>query len=102
MLITVVKDNSSKDNPFRRMSVKKLVSLNDISNQTIPKITLEIEKLDNLNNLRNLISEKGSTYVKIVVNNNSKNLVFELSERRKINPNILKLLKKEPYLKKIN
>jgi len=63
---------------------------------------IKIEKLENLKNFSNLISEKGNTNVKIVVKNNSKNLIFELSEKRKINPEILKSLKNEPYLKKIN
>jgi len=58
--------------------------------------------LENLKKLKDLISEKGDTNVKIVVQNNSKNLIFELSEKRKINPKILKSLKNEPYLKRIN
>jgi len=101
-LITVLKDLSNLNNRFKRISVRKLVSLNEISNQSIPKITFEIEKLENLKNFSNLISEKGNTNVKIVVKNNSKNLIFELSEKRKINPEILKSLKNEPYLKRIN
>ena len=101
-LITVLKDLSNQNNRFKRTSVKKLVSLNEISKQSIPNITFEIEKFENLNNFSNLISKKGNTNVKIVVKNNSKNLVFELSEKRKINPEILKSLKNKPYLMKIN
>ena len=101
-LITVLKDLSNQNNRFKRTSVRKLVSLNEISEQSIPKITFEIEKLENLNNFSNLISKKGNTNVKIVIKNNSKNLIFELSEKRKIDPKILKSLKNEPYLKRIN
>jgi DNA polymerase-3 subunit alpha len=101
-LITVLKDLSNQNNRFKRMSVRKLASLNEISEQSIPNITFEIEKLENLNNFSNLISKKGNTNVKIVIKNNSKNLIFELSEKRKINPEILKSLKNEPYLKRIN
>ena len=64
--------------------------------------TFEIEEVDNLKKLKDLISERGDTNVKIVVQYNSKNLIFELSEKRKINPEILKSLKNEPYLKRIN
>ncbi len=101
-LITVLKDLSNKNNRFKRINVRKLVSLNEISNQSISKITFEIEKLDNLRNFSNLIFEEGNTIVKIIINNNSKNLIFELSKKRKINPKILKSLKNEPYLKRIN
>ena len=101
-LITVLKDLSNQNNRFKRTSVKKLVSLNEIFKQSITNVTFEIEKLENLKNFSNLISKKGNTNVKIVVKNNSKNLIFELSEKRKINPEILKSLKNEPYLKRIN
>ena len=102
VLITVLKDFTNRDNRFRRINVKKLVSLSDISNQSIPKITFEIENMENLKIFSNFISEKGSTNVKIVVLNKPKNLTFELSEKRKINPKILKSLKNEGYLKRIN
>jgi len=101
-LITVLKDLSNQNNRFKRVNIRKLVSLNEITNQSIPKITFEIEKLDNLRNFSNLISEEGKTIVKIIIKNNSKNLIFELSKKRKINPKILKSLKNEPYLKRIN
>jgi DNA polymerase-3 subunit alpha len=102
LLITVVKDISNQANRFKRISVRKLVSLGEISKYSIPKITFEIEEVDNLKKLKDLISERGDTNVKIVVQYNSKNLIFELSEKRKINPEILKSLKNEPYLKRIN
>ena len=102
VLITVLKDLTNRDNRFRRISVKKLVSLSDISNHSIPKITFEIENMENLKVFSHLISEKGNTNVKIVVLNKPKNLTFELTEKRKINTKILKSLKKEGYLKRIN
>ena len=102
VLITVLKDLTNRDNRFRRIGVKKLVSLSDISNHSIPKIIFEIENMENLKVFSHLISEKGNTNVKIVVLNKPKNLTFELSEKRKINPKILKSLKKEGYLKRIN
>ena len=101
-LITVLKDLSNQNNRFKRINVRKLVSLNEIITQSMPKITFEIEKLENLRNFSNLISEEGNTNVKIIIKNNSKNLIFELSKKRKINPKILKSLKNEPYLKRIN
>ena len=102
LLITVIKDIGNQANRFKRISVRKLVSLGEISKYSIPKITFEIEEVDNLKKLKDLISEKGNTNVKIVVKNNSKNLIFELSKKRKINPKILKSLKNELYLKRIN
>ncbi len=101
-LITVLKDTVNQNNRFKRTSVRKIVSLSEIFKQSIPKITFELEKVDNLKNLESLISETGTTSVRIIVRNNSKNLTFELSKKRKIDPKIIKSLKNEPYLKKIN
>jgi DNA polymerase-3 subunit alpha len=101
-LITVLKDLSNQNNRFKKTSVRKLVSLNEIFKQSIPNITFEIERLENLKDFSNLISKKGNSNVKIVVKNNSKNLIFELSEKREINAEILKSLKNKPYLKGIN
>ena len=101
VLITILRDISNQDNRFKRISVRKLVDLDEINNQSIPKITLEINEIESLEKLSSLISEKGSTNVHIIVQENSKNLIFELSEKRKINPKILKSLKNEPYLKRI-
>ena len=52
--------------------------------------------------LSHLIGIKGDTNVKIKVKNGNKDLVFELADKRKINKDILKILKKEPYLKRIS
>ena len=102
LLITVIKDIKNQENRFKRLNVRKIVSLNELSQQNIKKITFQIEKLENLDSFAKLISEKGNTDVKIVVLNDSKNLTFELSGKRKINPQVLKTLKNMAYLKRIN
>ena len=101
LLITVLKDNSNQENRFRRITVVNLANLNESISQNISKVTFQLEKLENLEKFSNLISEKGNTDVKVVILNKTKNLTFKLKERRKIDPKILKLLKNEPFLKKI-
>ena len=102
MLVTVLKDVNNQENRFKRLSVKKIISLNEINKKSLETITFEIEKLENLKRLSNLISEKGDTKVKVKIVNNSENLTFELSQNRKINKEILKTLKNETYLKRMN
>ena len=102
MLITVLRDVVNQENRYRRLNVKKIVSLHEIYKQSFKTITFEVEKIENLKHLSNLISKRGETKVKIKVLNNSENLTFELSENRKINKEILKTLKNETYLKTIN
>jgi DNA polymerase-3 subunit alpha len=102
LLITVIKDKSNSENRFKRINVKKIVNLKELSNISFKNITLEISNYDNLEILSNIISEKGDTNVKIKIENNKKNMIFELTNKRKINKDILRILKKEPYLKRIS
>ena len=95
----VINDGQRNDFVVERYADRQ-VSIRDMSGTSLPEEKLE--KLENLKKLKDLISEKGNTNVKIVVKNNSKNLIFELAKKRKINPEILKSLKNEPYLKRIN
>jgi len=102
ILITAIKDISNSDNRFKRVNVKKIVNLKDLSNISFDNITLEISNYDNLEILSNIIAEKGDTNVKIKIETDKKNMIFELSNKRKINKDIVRILKKEPYLKRIS
>jgi hypothetical protein len=102
LLITVLRDKGNEENRFKRINVRKLVSLKEFSNKSFSNIVLEISNYDNLEKLSHLIETKGETNVKIKVKSDNKDLVFELADKRKINKDILKILKKEPYLKRIS
>ena len=102
LLITAIRDTSNSDNRFKRINVKKIVSLKELSKISLSNITIEISDYNNLEGLSKIIYEKGETIVKIKVENNEKKMLFELSNKRKINKDILRILKKEPYLKRIS
>ena len=102
LLITVLRDKGNEENRFKRINVRKLISLKEFSNKSFSNIVLEISNYDNLEKLSHLIETKGDTNVKIKVKSDNKDLVFKLADKRKINKDILKILKKEPYLKRIS
>ena len=52
--------------------------------------------------LYEVIKEKGSSKIKISINKDNKNYLFELKDKRKFDYETLKLLNKEQYIKKIN
>ena len=52
--------------------------------------------------LPGMCSDHMCSTTKPKVKNGNKDLVFELADKRKINKDILKILKKEPYLKRIS
>ena len=44
LLITLIKNNSSDDNKFKRINVKKIVSLNEVINKPINEVTFVVDE----------------------------------------------------------
>ena len=101
-LITVSKDISSQDDRFKRINVRKIISISDIINKSYTDILIEIDNTENLPKLSELISEKGDSSIKISIKNKEKNYVFELKNKRKFDYKTLKSLKNEDFIRKIN
>ena len=101
-LLTVIKDKENQENRFRRINVRKVMSLNDITKQSYTNVEIEIRNVDDLKKLYEAIKEKGDAKIKISIKNESKDYIFELKEKRKFDYQTLKNLNKEQYIKKIN
>ena len=70
-LITIIKDKQNQENRFRRISVRKIVSLEDIVKLSYNNVFIEIDNKENLKKLYDNIKEKGNSKIKI----SSKNMV---------------------------
>ena len=101
-LLTVIKDTSNQTNRFRRTNVRKIVSLDKIIKLDYNNVQIEIKDEDDLKKLYEVIKEKGNSKIKISINKEKKNYLFELSDKRKFDYETLKLLNKEHYIKKIS
>ena len=100
-LLTVIKDKENQENRFRRINVRKIVSLEDITKLNYNHVHIEIDKIDNLDKLYETIKDKGDSKINILVNANDKNYLFELKDKRKFDYETLKDLNKEQFIKKI-
>ena len=100
-LLTVIKDKENQENRFRRISVRKIVSLKEITKMGYNDVYIEINESDNLKKLYDAIKEKGNSKIKISINGKNKNYLFELKDKRKFDYETLKHLNKERYIKKI-
>ncbi len=100
-LITVLRDKENKENRFRRISVRKITNLEEIMELNYTNVHIEIDTSENLKYLYEKIKEKGSSKIKISINENEKDYLFELKDKRKFNYETLKHLNKEHYIKKI-
>ena len=101
-LLTVIKDKEHKENRFRRINVRKVVSFDKITKFSYDYVEIHMHNVDHLEKLYEVIKEKGSSKIKISINKKDKNYLFELKDKRKFDYETLKYLNKEHYIKKIN
>ena len=100
-LLTVIKDKENQENRFRRISVRKIIDLQEIININYSNVLIELDAVDNLNALYESIKQKGDSKIKISINKDDKNYLFELKDKRKFDYKTLKFLNRERYIKKI-
>jgi len=100
-LLTVIKDKENQENRFRRINVRKIVSLKEIAKLGYSDVYIEIDETNNLKKLYDAIKERGNSTIKISINDKNKNYLFELKDKRKFDYETLKYLNKEHYIKKI-
>ncbi len=101
-VLTVIRDKENQENRFRRINVRKIVSLEKITKLNYHNVQIEINDENNLRKLYEAIKEKGDSKIKISINKEKKNYLFELNDKRKFDYETLKLLNKEHYIKKIS
>jgi len=101
-ILTVIKDKENKDNRFRRINVRKVISLDEITKKNYSNVKIEVHNEDDLNKLYEAIKEKGDSKIEISIIKDDKNYLFELKDKRKFDYQILKYLNKERYIKKIS
>ena len=100
-LLTIIKDKENQENRFRRINVRKIISLEEIAKLNYSNVHIEINTSDSLRKLYESIKEKGDTKIQISIVEKNKNYLFELKDKRKFDYETLKYLNQEPYIKKI-
>ena len=101
-MLTVIKDKDNKDNRFRRINVRKVVSLDNIIKQNYNNVEIQMRNKEDLEKLYAVIKEKGNSKIKISFTIEDKKYLFELKDKRKFDYETLKYLNKEEYIKKIS
>ncbi len=101
-LLTVIKDKENQENRFRRINIRKVTSLDKITELNYSNVEIEMHDIDDLNKLYEVIKEKGNSKIKISIRKKEKNYLFELKDKRKFDYQTLKYLNKEDYIKKIS
>ena len=87
-----MKNYSDDDRSQRRINVKKMISLNEIVNKPIKKITFKFSDIKNIKKLRQMSKENGETEVNIILDKKDEILTFQLKDKRKVNTQLIKTL----------
>jgi len=95
LLISLLKDQSNEENRFKRINVKKIVLMKDLTNKPINKIRFKTKKKDYIEFILSLTNETGNTEVEIEIDDNETKLIFKLKNKRNIDRSMLKSLKKD-------
>ncbi len=101
LLITLNKNLSSDENRFRRINVNKIILIKELFNKPISNLELSFDDLKKISNLKILESD-GKTNVTLNYQKDKKLYVFKLKKGRKIDRNLLNLIKKEGITTQIN
>jgi DNA polymerase-3 subunit alpha len=100
-VLTLQKDKIIGDKEKRRVNVKKILNLDDVINKPYSKVTIELKSNYNLDEIRELLSNRGDTEINFIVKDKSKRAFYSLQENRKFDLNHLKALKAKEYVEKI-
>jgi DNA polymerase-3 subunit alpha len=102
LILTLSKNITEDNNRFKRLNVKKIVSLKDIFNKPISEIEFKTQDLNKINEISNFIKKDGTTEVKINIKDGDKKLVFKLKNKRLVDRKTVNILKKQDILTTID
>ena len=102
LILTLIKSTSNNDNRFKRINVQNIASLKDLVKKPIEEVTFDIKSFNELKEIAELISEKGSTSININYINKDENLKFRLENKRNLDRKTVNLLRNRSISAKIN
>ena len=92
LILTLIKNYTDENKIQKRINIKKIVALKELTNKPIKKITFMFYNKEDLNKLNKLSLIDGETDVKFLLNENDKILTFQLKSKRKVNNQIINTL----------
>ena len=95
LIITLAKNTTNEENRFRRVNIKKIMSLKDLFNKPVSEVIFSIQSLDEIEKISNLINKKGTTEVKINFKDGDNKLLFKLKNKRHIDRKSINMLRND-------
>jgi DNA polymerase-3 subunit alpha len=94
LLITLNKSLNDEMNRFRRINVKKIVSMKNLLNNPINQVKFDLKNVNNIEELsKKLINKDGNSDIEIELIDLDKKLTFKLKNKRQIGRKSINLIK---------
>ena len=101
-MLSLKKNTIDDENRFKRINVLKIVSMNNLLDQPIKNIEFSINNLSQLKKIRAILTDNGSSNVKIMFHDLDQKFIFNLKNKRKISRKSLVNLKNDNISTNIN
>ena len=100
-VLTLQKDRVAGETNKKRINVKKIINLDEVINRPYIKVIIELKSSCNLDEIKQLLSNKGETEINLIFKDKNLQSVYSLEENRKFDLNRLRTLKSKKYVEKI-
>ena len=101
-VLTLFQDKVAGSGTNKRLSVKKISSIEGLIKRPYSKVTIELNDDCKINEVKQILCQNGETKIDIIVNNNNKKAHYSLQNNRKFDLQDLKALKAKKYIAKIS
>ena len=103
LLITLSKNLQDQENRFRRINVKKIVSIKSLLNSPLNNVKFNLKNVNKLEELsKKLTNNDGTSSIQIEVHDQDKKLTFKLKNKRQIDRKSVNLIKNKDISVLIN
>ena len=100
-VLTLQKDRVAGETNKKRINVKKIINLDEVINRPYIKVIIELKSSCNLDEIKQLLSNKVETEINLIFKDKNLQSVYSLEENRKFDLNRLRTLKSKKYVEKI-
>ena len=100
-VLTLQKEKITGDDTKKRINVKKILNLEEVINKPYSRVTIELKDNYNINEIKELLSNRGDTEINLVIKSKNNRAIYSLQENREFDLNHLKALKSKKYVEKI-
>ena len=100
-VLTLQKDKFIDDSAKKRINVKKILDLKEVIDKPYSKIIIELKESFNIKEIKEILSQNGSTEINLIINYKNKKARYSLKNSRKFDLKDFKALKSKDYVEKI-